>query len=37
MVVALVGLGLSLWSERLEAGSSETVSVPGSPTTQPAV
>lgn len=37
MGVALVALGLSLWSERREAGSSETVSVPGSPTTQPAV
>lgn len=35
--VALIGLGLSLWSEQSEAASSQSVSVTGSPTTQPAV
>ena len=34
--VALVGLGLSLWSERSEA-STESLGMPGSPTAQPAV
>lgn len=36
--VGLMGLGLSLWSDRREAASSsESVSMSGSPTTQPAV
>ena len=35
--VALIGLGLSLWSERKEATSRESLGVPTSPTTQPAV
>lgn len=35
--LALIGLGLSLWSDRKEAVSRESLGMPTSPTTQPAV
>ena len=35
--VALIGLGLALWSDRKEGVSRESLGVPTSPTTQPAV
>lgn len=35
--VALAGLGASLWSESRDVPSTESISMPGSPTTQPAV
>lgn len=35
--VALIGLGLSLWSDKKEAPSTESVGMPTSPTAQPAV
>ncbi len=35
--VALIGLGLSLWIDRKEATSRESLGMPASPTTQPAV
>lgn len=35
--LALIGLGLSLWADRNDADSSESLGLAGSPTTQPAV